>query len=107
MLSCWHEDPNSRPLFKDLLCTVDDLLAQKTGYLEMFEVTDTTIYESLSMGCQLEAKSDQEVLQEDEAVVDDSCADFKKGNDNHNLSDSQTNAHLNLDLTERGLPDGH
>ena len=35
MRSCWLEDPNSRPSFKDLMKTVDDILAQSVEYLEL------------------------------------------------------------------------
>ena len=48
MLSCWLEDPNSRPSFKNLISTVDDILAKNMGYLDMIEMYDTKVNESVT-----------------------------------------------------------
>ena len=35
MVSCWDQEPGSRPKFSDLVVTVNDLLENYAGYLEL------------------------------------------------------------------------
>ena len=41
MQSCWSESPNDRPMFSDLVSSINTLIEPLAGYLDFTEINDT------------------------------------------------------------------
>ena len=43
MLSCWSESPIDRPVFSDLVLSVDNLIEPLAGYLDFVPINNTCV----------------------------------------------------------------
>ena len=68
MLTCWLEDTKKRPSFKDLMTTVDNLIARNTSYLDMqgiaIDGSPEYVYMQTKVNAHLDLHTDDETAAE-------------------------------------------
>ena len=49
MLSCWSESPIDRPIFSDLVSSINALIEPLAGYLDFTDINNTCIVKEIDI----------------------------------------------------------